>query len=131
MKILKDAITALASEGRCTLQVPDVVISLDANPPLAQTEDVPDDWFVTLKYEGYKLVPSVGNQGGFLFLSRKGYEANKAKLKKAFASKRNRGNVWALFEEQAEKHFAEVEANTVKKLKKLKAQVAELERFVP
>jgi len=128
MKLCRDAITALTSEGRCTLQVPDMVLLFpgDKEPALV---DYPDDWFSTMKSNDE---PAVGKEGGFTYLSRKGYEANKADLKKAIEKAcGKRGKGWADFEKYAEEHFAKVEKSVARKLKTLRAKVAELEKFVP
>ena len=127
MRIFKDAITTLAAEGRRTLQVPDLVIAI---PPVrleeVEYEEVPDEWFTRLKRD----VPCAGKENGFLYLSRKGYEANKERLKEAFLKAQYKRGTWEQFEKDAEDHFAKVETARQRKLKLLRAKADELERVV-
>jgi len=128
MKLERDAITTLASEGHCTLQVPTLVLFSEHDADSVVYEDFPDDWFVVLSSSA---APALGKEGGFTHLTRKGYAANKDALKKAFEASAGRGrNTWASFEREAEEHFAQVEKARDNKLKLLRAKVAELEKLV-
>ncbi len=120
MKILKDSITSLASEGRMTLQIPqydfvysDVIV-----------EEVPDEWIVNLRDN---LYPAVGKEQGYLFLTRAGWFANQDRIKDAFENAEfNRGNTWEDFEEYAKKHFQKVEHNTVRRIRLFERKIKEL-----
>lgn len=127
MKLERDAITTLAGEGRCTLLVPDVLLFVPGYDESSVVyEDFPDDWFVVLTPAG---APVAGKENGYTYLSRKGYEANKDALKKAFESSEGiRGKTWADFEKHAEEHFDKVAKARASKLKMLRAKVADLEK---
>ena len=128
MKILKDSIVTLASEGRLTLQVPEWDI-VNGQCTRIDTEIAPDEWFCRLKY--YK--PVVGKQEGFLFLTEKGFEANKDKLKIAFENSnlRNGGKgKWHLFEEHAKDHFAKVKKAQNKLINELQNKLAQAQSFI-
>jgi len=130
MKLPRDSITQLTREGHCTLQVPDSVYLLPGDDgSKLDLVDYPDDWFTMIK-SGDE--PAIGREEGFTYLSRKGYEANKAELKAAIESAVDKRQVtWEKFEKYAEKHFAGVEKAVAKKLKNLRSKVAELEKFIP
>lgn len=124
MKIFEIAITALTSEGRITLQVPDFCIGT----PIPKQIEAPDDWFVRLN--GYLPSPR-----GCLFLSRKGWEANKEALWLAFAKSRFDPQTCRnpeivtreQFEVAIEKEFQLREDAVQKKIKSLKKQLSKLE----
>ncbi len=123
MKILKDAITSLASEGRMTLQIPQV----DLNPRGFESsiKEVPDEWVVALKDGSY---PAVGREQGYLYLTRAGWFANRDDIKDAFEGARfSRGNTWEDFEEYARKHFQKVEHNTMRRIRLFENKVKELQ----
>ena len=75
MKISKSAIYSLASEGIITLQIPTLYIGNLPNDIV----DLPDNWFCKIKHP---VRPCVGKEHGFLYLTRKGWAANKKILKK-------------------------------------------------
>lgn len=133
MKILEDSITYLARGGHITLQVPEFGINFGPEPVELKEADLPDDWFVSLN--GNDL-PS---PQGFLFLSRKGWEANKTALWKAFAVSRGDPqadrNSEIVTREQYEAAIEAVlkarEEAINKKIKSLKKAIAKLEAFVP
>lgn len=88
MKIAKRALTYSASRQYLSLVVPDIVLGSE------EMIDVPDDWL------------NVNKRQCIITLTRKGYEANKESLKKAFeASTDNRGHSWIEFEEYVEKQL--------------------------
>jgi len=121
MKILKDSITSLASEGRITLQIP----QYDLGSSDAIEEEVPDEWVVTLRNG---LYPAVGREQGYLFLTRAGWFANQDKIKDAFEdAKFHRGNTWEDFEAHAKKHFQKVEHNTMRRIRLFKNKVKDLQ----
>lgn len=124
MKIIKDSITALASEGRMTLQIPQY--NFGANNTIEA--EVPDEWFVTLRNASY---PAVGREQGFLFLTQAGWFANQDKLKEAFENaKFSRGNTWEDFEEYAIKHFQRIERNTVNRIRLFENKVKALKEIL-
>jgi len=124
MRIPTSSITTLAGEGRITLQVPACWIG--TAPELT---DYPDEWFCQLR--GAR-VPAVGRETGFLFLTRAGFEANKAAIRAAFeaANTRRSGEGWAAFEAHAAQHFANIAAATAKEIAKHEMKLAGLRRFV-
>lgn len=96
MRMRKDLILAQALSGRLTLQVPEY--SLDISPAAgtftvtddigpakgslpADCEDVPADWFILLTADPR---PIVGREQGYIYLSTKGYAANKERLEDAY-----------------------------------------------
>lgn len=116
MKIFKDAIITHASTGRITLQIPDRCYGVDPNQ---EHEDAPDEWFIRLKDHR----PASNRENGYLFLTRRGYEANKERLKVSFGSVQSRGTTWEAFEQDAERHFKEVEKKTLKYIDLLKNKI--------
>jgi hypothetical protein len=77
MKLFRGAITALAAEGRITLQVPELIIGL-VKP--VDYEEYPDAWFERRSSRG---VPA---KTGFLFLTRDGWAANREAIKAVFCA---------------------------------------------
>ena len=124
MKILKGAITSLASEGRITLQIPQYNIGAPGSPP-SETEEVPDDWIVLLRSNNS---PAVGKEYGFYFLTKAGWEANKDKIEDAFlASKWQRGT-WTDFEVYVINHFQKVKEASRKRLAYLEMKVEQVKK---
>lgn len=129
MILAKDSITALASEGRCGTQVPqiDVVFSGALTSPRV---NYPDEWFCWLKSDG---VPCVGRQKGFLHLTETGWDANKDDIKKAFeyaiAHGRDRGETWTDFEKEVSDHFANVRKKVAKLIAKSGSLASQLSTF--
>jgi len=121
MKIIKDIITTLPKQGYITLQIPGVAVTLDGSP-LPGSEDLPDEWFTELK-DGRR--PAVGKEWGFLYLTRKGWEANRHRIKRDFTP--NRGT-WEDFEAYVDEHFKSVEINRKKEIKRLKTKIKLLEK---
>jgi len=132
-----DDITALQGKGYVTLQIPQFSIDIgptpepEVEPPEPQVE-LPADWFNVIKYVGNACRPCIGKENGFLFLTRKGYEANKERIRKAFEQAiakgldRTNGEGWLAFEKYAEKHFSEMEKTIEKEKNKFAKKVAEL-----
>lgn len=114
MKILEGAIVDSAKKGYLSLQVPDIAIGYP-QPPMV---DAPDEWFVVLTGER----PVIGRETGFLYLSRKGYEANKKLLRDAIDGN-PRGITWEQFESAAEAHFAKVKTKTQKYVDQLQSKL--------
>jgi len=124
MKILPGSITCLAGEGRLTIQVPTISIGTDDRA----LEDAPDDWFVLT---GYGTKPAIGRErsSAFVYLSRKGYEANKSALRAAFNQSTSRRGTWQQFEAAAEAFFADLEKNRQKRIARLTQQIKDLEAY--
>jgi len=131
LKIIKDAITTLAGEGRVTLQVPVYEVIMDKGRAMAHTAydleeekiaNVPDEWFMSLRND----CPAVGKESGYTFLSRAGWEANKDEIKKAFESSKHPRGTWDDFEKYAERHFAKVKKNADRRIKLLNSKVKQL-----
>lgn len=122
MRILRGGITAYASEGKITLQVP-VSAIFNPNP---EYEDCPDEWFWKLK--NGRLAHGA-ERAFFLFLSPAGYEANKENLRRSLEAAIEKVSVipstsaWEAFEKHAEKFFAEVEKSTRKHYWNLQAKL--------
>lgn len=167
MKISESALTSHASSGTLTLQIPDTVIVFDHNHPAAgvgglvhgvpkavssvdvatDVIDVPNDWFCHLRHN----IPVVGRGSGFLYLTRKGFEANKDKLRAAYMAwsfianlvnsdhpKYNKSSpdnqlpekAWQKFEEEAGKHFAEVEKELAAAIKRTEKRLAQFRAII-
>lgn len=77
MKVLKDSLWCLASEGRLTLQVPQLSIGPD------ELDEVPDDWIY--EAEHVDSAPVIGNKQGYWYLSKIGYLANRETILNVFA----------------------------------------------
>ena len=114
MKILKGAVTSLASQGYITLQIPVYDVWIDQDPQQSETEDIPDNWVIHLK--GGQNRPVIGKEKGFLFLSKIGWEANWKKIRQAYLDSGSPRGTWADFEEHVELHFEGVIKATQKKI---------------
>jgi len=129
METIKDAIFLLTQRGYLTLQVPDLVYEFSGKigkKTKSQTENIPDDWvcFLVDNIPVFKDTVQC-----FLFLTRKGYEANKEKIKVGFNTIQDRGYAWKDFEKYAKNHFAKIEKNLDKKKAQLRNKLKELENF--
>lgn len=134
MKILKRAITSLASEGRITLQIPqyDIVITEDTRAiaygadhmPDERIEEIPDEWVMVLR--GGQRRPAIGKEQGYFFLSKEGWDANRQKIKEAFLNAKHQRGTWADFEDHVEEHFRQVKAATLKKIKYEQSRLKQL-----
>lgn len=121
MKVIKSAISMLSSEGRITLQVPNRALRLPGQPE-AEYEEVPDEWLITLK-DGR---PAAGKESGFLFLTRKGWDANKVKIKEVFSKAKFQRGTWEEFEAHAEEHFTKVKKRLDKEIKRCEQRLVQL-----
>ena len=119
MRIRSEAIITLASEGYITLQIP----MLHAGDVTAY-ESLPDDYFIRLK----DFRPAVGNEHAGTYLTRKGYEALKDRLKANFSTRR--GGTWEEFESHAEKHFQMVYRRTIKFATSLRLKLNEVNAYL-
>jgi len=133
MLMKKGVITSLASQGYLSLQVPQYDIIIKEERAFAQSlidaegaEEHPDDWFVWLKNHR----PVVGRESGFLFLTKKGWKANKEKIKEAFQASKMKRGTWQEFEQHAEYHLTEVEEKTKKYINFLKKKIDTLNEFL-
>lgn len=98
----------------CSLQVPDIIVG---DPPDDEKNvvDLPDDYFERLTCEGGLPSPQ-----GFLFISRKGYEALKGEILEELKSTTN---TWETFETKVEKHFASRRNKIQKEILKLEKKL--------
>lgn len=128
MKILKGSITSLASQGYITLQIPVYDVWIDKEPKQSKTEDIPDDWVITLK--GGQRRPVIGKEKGFLFLSKIGWDANWKKIRQTYLDSGSPRGTWADFEEHVEEHFQEVIKSTKKKIIYEEKRVEELKEVL-
>lgn len=128
MKILKGAITSLARQGYITLQIPVFDVWINQAPQQSETEDIPDEWVITLK--GGQRRPVIGKEKGFLFLSKIGWDANWKKIREAFLHCESPRGTWADFEDHVEEHFQEVIKSTQKKIIYQEKRVEELKEVL-
>jgi hypothetical protein len=105
MEIFKGSITHLVGRGYHTLQVSDLAIVFDGVK--METEEIPDDWIIKLHSGSHRLATK--NDGYFLYLSKKGFEANKDKLKVALESAQHKRGTWEEFLEYVKNHFKAVD----------------------
>jgi hypothetical protein len=127
MKIFKGSITDLASRGYLTIQVPDCIIDT-RQPPSPDYEDVPDDWIVCLKDD----VPVYSSkQSGFLMLTRKGWKANKDKIKAVFMAlpANHRRGSWQDFENVATEHFSRVDKAIKNRRERIEKELKALDDY--
>lgn len=115
MKIYKGTLWQPASGGHLSLQVPDRAFGV----PIPDTEEVPDDWIIVLRHRR----PAIGRESGFSFLTKKGYEANKDQILKAFSKA---GGTVEEFEQYVKNHFAAVNKATKKYMARLNQKIEEL-----
>lgn len=80
MNVFTTWITDLRSEGRRTLQIPELAITFGGPGPA--TVSIPDEWTIRLQWDN---TPAVGRMQGHLYISRIGYEANRRAIWKAYA----------------------------------------------
>jgi len=151
MEIYEHTLISLASEGRITLQIPQYVADLSAAfggpaSPAPKILTIPDDWIVTtncgrsskrMKKIGFSESmprPAIGKQSGFWHFSKKGWLANKDKLKKAFEassarryySSLARTVTWKDFEAYADAFYKDMKDEATYAIKKKQAEIAEL-----
>jgi len=86
-RVMRNWATALREDGRLTLQIPHLHVSLEGMPGVEKSDppdliDIPDQWVCRLQGSAK---PAVGKMDGFLYISRIGYEANKGKILSAVA----------------------------------------------
>jgi hypothetical protein len=81
-KVFKGSLLRLSSEGRLTLQIPDMALMLSSTTPAPELEDIPDDWVYMSDYAG---VPTTG-RSGFLRFTKTGYLENAEALQNAYAN---------------------------------------------
>ncbi len=106
MQILKANLLSLQSEGRITLQVPDLYIAF-TQPSPSDFINVPDDW---LHYINHRNEPAVGKRLGFLYFTSVGYDHYKTQIKQAFLNSQCCRGTWQEFEQYAQEHFQNVAA---------------------
>jgi len=124
VKVLKGSVTQLASEGRITLQVPEFEIAFDPSQA-SGFEELPDDWFIRARAgSGNSWALSVGKERGFLVLSQKGWEANKAKIKEVFMKAEHKRGTWEEFEQEAADTFSGLEESRQRRIKALEDKIA-------
>jgi hypothetical protein len=124
MKISSRSLTCLAAEGRLSLNIP----WFDD----AHVIEIPDDWICRLS-----PILEICTVSGLLYYTRKGFAANKDKIKTAFEMyletavfDRTDGKTWLVFEKHAEEHFAKVEQQRQKLLGKLTKELMMVSEFV-
>ena len=115
-------------QGYITLQIPTVQISLDGTFPKEKLIDAPDEWFTTL-HSGCER-PACGRETGYLYFSRAGWLANKAKIKKAFKSSPHPRGSWADFENYETDHFEKMGKGVIKHIKRHQAKIKQLKGIV-
>ena len=116
-----DPLFSLPAEGRVTLQIPDIEVDFsNRTSSRSDFSAYPKDWFVKLNNN----IPAVGKQDGFTHWTKKGWEANKDKIKDAFLKTSTpRGYTWEDFEKHASEHFASVQKKTERKIKDLSSKL--------
>ena len=135
---------ALPREGRITLQIPTIqidIIETEDGPRVFSEETnpatlYPKEWFAFLLGEGRE--PAVGREDSFIFWSKKGWEANKDKIKEVFEEamkepmndRSNPGEQydWAAFEEFAEECFESRKKRLAKKKKLLQNKLDQYDK---
>ena len=134
MKLLRGAITWEMKNGN----VFNGGACIRVNPSSLTGERVrncPDDWFIRVVPEDgrFRLVP-LTSHFGYMYLSRKGYEANKKALQKAFDKANAEGQCghtqWSDVEVNIQKFFATVKDQSLEALRKMKVDVADLTQLI-
>lgn len=118
-----NSITDAAEEGRISLEVSNIFFDLndEDNPryfnngddDLEDYTELPDDWFCGFDESG---LPIYGKQDGFLYLTRKGWEACKEEIRKAYENSELRTKTWEDFEKYADDFLNKVD-NKIKEKK--------------
>lgn len=125
MFISKSSITQLAGGGYLTVQIPTLYLYTTPGPHPQPTDmiTIPDDYVCWFSSNG---LPSVKSGKGFLFLTRKGFNAFYEELKVAFEMAfnngidRTNGVGWQAFVDAADDYFAELDTKKKRELKKLR-----------
>ena len=133
MKIWKGALTQLSSQGYMTIQVPDIVIG----EPIPPQEDLPDDWFIRKSLGGF-LQPKLSMEG-ILYLSPKGFEANKEEILNGFEKSVKAGigrgipkdceNPKQLFQIHVDAFFTKLKTKTLAKASRLAEKAEKLAKL--
>jgi hypothetical protein len=131
MRVLRGAVTHLAIRGYFTLQVPDLAVGHGSD----DFEELPDEWFVKLKWSGGR--PAHARESGLLFLTRIGYDANRERLRQSletwlrgYPAGRGPGlQTWEDFERVAEMHFKSVAARLATYERALREKLGDVERW--
>ena len=105
-------ITHQASLGHISIQL-----------PWCDINDFPTGWAVTLRGSGSRL--SLGKEGGFVFLTRVGWKANKSKIKAAFERSEKKERTWDQFESMIEESLNYTYKSTKKYLENLESDIEE------
>jgi len=119
----------LPSEGRITLQIPQFSIDFD-NKTYSEIDNamLPTGWICELK-DGRV---AVGNESGYTYWSRSGFEANKELIRAAFETAMKKypksPNNWAAFEAFARDWFDAVAKKTKKHAANLRKKAEEAEK---
>lgn len=130
MKLSYETLTSGAKCGYLSIHIPSLCVG--GNPPNHIEVDMPDEWFM---FVNAGPVPVVGKQEGFLYLTRKGYEDNKDRLRTAFelaiasGFDRTDGRGWVAFEEYVENHFTKLAKAIEKKRKYLNKLLVDLDEY--
>jgi hypothetical protein len=122
--IHKGAIDNLFSSNYQTLIVSGGACSLDKFPqPIdpKEYEIIPSEWVIQLKNNR----PCVGREEGFTYLTRKGWEANKARYETKFTSNPIRDKTWEDVLEHVEEHFKRVDRSLLGFIKNLESKLSQ------
>ena len=111
----------MASEGRLTLQIPTLYIGSLPNDII----DLPDEWFCILK--GGR--PCVGKEQGFLYLTYKGWIANRNDIKKAFMASKYKRGTWQDFKNHVKNDFKERHKKVQKQINYHQTKVNQLKNI--
>lgn len=118
----------LPREGRITLQIPTLTFEFVGDFLIIEHETKYDSvWFVELKDD---QTPCTGKETGFLYWTKVGWEANRDKIKQAFASSSCQRGTWEEFVQHADEHFATVEKRTRARMDALQNKLNELKRHL-
>lgn len=132
--IAKQTLYNLPQSGYMTTQVPDVAVYIDGKGDYDESHlkhvECPDDWFIRIKHEGNLELLSDNPRAGYLFWSRKGWEANKEQIKEAFSVAEYPRGTWEEFEKRTELHYAKLESDRDKYIKRLENRIAKMRSIV-
>jgi hypothetical protein len=129
MKIQRSTLFCLMREGRITLQIPQYALEIgehDNND--GAFIECEEDWFMLANTEDGR--PSIGNESGFTFLTKKGWNALKTEIDKEFIPRgRTPGTLKDLYE-HAESVFKKREIASEKYCKNLEKKMQQMKEMI-
>lgn len=121
MKIISGSVTMLASEGRITMQVPNLAFG----EPSPELLELPDEYFWKLTSACFPTE----SDAHCLFLSPTGWKHFRDAIKEAFEASDHKRGTWKEFEEHATGFFSRTRKKRDRKIASLQRSINKLKAF--